>query len=205
MKIITGIIVFILGAVIIMFLLKMCDESPVVQMDNTRELTRKIGQLELKITKLEAENDSLKKIPPKIDRQIVYRERQIDENIAKDSTKAIVEYRRALQDNDEIPEGTKDLTYREIGIGSKLISRVPKLELKVKTYEEIVFKDEIIISDLKYQIGGYQELNEMQKESTKYYKALYEDEASFWNSNYLWLGIGAVGAGLAVFLAGGLQ
>ena len=85
------------------------------------------------------------------------------------------------------------------------MARIPKLELKVKTYEEIVFKDDVIISDLKYQIGGYQELNEMQKESTKYYKSLYEDEASWFNSNYLWLGIGAVGAGLAVFLAGGLQ
>ena len=205
MKIIKGLIIFILGAVIIMFLLKMCDEPPVVQMDNTRELSRKIGQLELKITKLEAENDSLKKIPPLIDRQIIYREREINESIAEDSSNSLVEYRRSLQDNNYLPDVTLYLTYREVGLGAILMAKVPKLELKVKTYEEIVFKDDVIISDLKYQIDGYQELNEMQKESTKYYKALYDNEASFWNSNYLWLGIGAVGAGLAVFLAGGLK
>ena len=155
MKIITGIIVFILGAIIIMFLLKMCDESPVVQMDNTRELSSKIGQLKIKITKLEAENDSLKKIPPLIDRQIIYREREINESIAEDSSNSLVEYRRSLRDNNYLPDVTLYLTYREIGIGSKLMARVPRLELKVKTYEEIVFKDDIIISDLKYQIGGY--------------------------------------------------
>ena len=85
------------------------------------------------------------------------------------------------------------------------MAKVPKLKLKVTAYEEIVFKDDIIISDLKYQIGGWEELNEIQKGSIKYYKELYEDEASWFNSNYLWLGIGAVGAGLAVFLAGGLK
>ena len=198
------VVIFLLATFLIM---KMCEQEIDLPDTSAREseLSSKIGQLEANVVTLERERDSLKQIPPKIDIQIVERERQIDENIAKDSTKAIVEYRRALQDNDEIPEGTKVLTYREIGIGSKLISRVPRLELKVKTYEEIVFKDDIIISDLKYQIGGYQELNEMQKESTKYYKSLYEDEASWFNSNYLWLGIGVVGAGLAVFLAGGLQ
>jgi len=207
-ELIVGFILGILTTVIIGIIAYFIFKPKIDMPDNSAreaELSSKIEQLVSQNVILQRERDSLLTIPPKIDRQIVYREREIDENIAKDSTKAIVEYRRALQDNDEIPEGTKDLTYREIGIGSKLISRVPKLELKVKTYEEIVFKDEIIISDLKYQIGGYQELNEMQKESTKYYKALYEDEASFWNSNYLWLGLGAVGAGLAVFLAGGLK
>ena len=205
MKIIKGVIIFIVGAVIIMFLLKMCDESPVVQMDNTRELTSKIGQLKIKITKLEAENDSLKKIPPLIDRQIIYREREINESIAEDSSNSLVEYRRSLQDNNYLPDVTLYLAYREVGLGAILMAKVPKLELKVKTYEEIVFKDDVIISDLKYQIGGYQELNEMQKESTKYYKALYDKESAWYHEDWIWFGLGVVGAGLAVFLAGGLQ
>ena len=204
MKIITGIIVFILGAVIIMFLLKMCEEE-IDMPDNTRELSSKIGQLELKVIKLEAENDSLKKIPPLIDRQIIYREREINESIAEDSSNSLVEYRRSLQDNNYLPDVTLYLTYREVGLGAILMAKVPKLELKVKTYEEIVFKDDVIISDLKYQIGGYIGLNEMQKESTKYYKELYDKESAWYNSNYIWLGLGAVGAGLAVFLAGGLK
>ena len=206
MKIIKGIIIFILGAVIIIFLLKMCEEE-IDMPDNTREaeLSSKIGQLEIKITELEAENDSLKKIPPKIDRQIVYRDAQIDSNIAKDSANALVEFRKALQDNDIIPDSKETATNRELGWSAKIMSAKPKFELKAKAYEGIVFNDKIIISDLKYQIGGYQELNEMQKESTKYYKALYDNEASWLNSNYLWLGIGAVGAAAAVFLAGGLQ
>ena len=206
MKIITGLIIFIFGAVIIMLLLKMCDEPPIAP-DNTRELelSSKIEQLEINVAKLESENDSLKKIPPKIDRQIVYRDAQIDSSIAKDSSNALVEFRKSLQDNDIIPDGTETPTNRELGWSAKIMSAKPKLELKVTAYEEILFKDEVIISDLKYQIGGWEELNEIQKGSIKYYKQLYEDEASWFNSNYLWLGIGAIGAGLAVFLAGGLK
>ena len=201
---ILGILTTLIIGIIAYFIFKPKIDMP----DNSAresELSSKIEQLVSQNVILQRERDSLLTIPPKIDRQIVYRDREIDSNIAKDSSNALVEFRKSLQDNDIIPDGTETPTYRELGWSAKIMSAKPKLELKVKTYEEIVFKDDIIISDLKYQINGWEELNEMQKESTKYYKALYEDEASWLNSNYLWLGIGAVGAGLAVFLAGGLK
>jgi len=198
-----GFIITIIIGLLVWFLL------PKIDMPDTSarelELVGIVDSLTSHIATLEKERDSLLTIPPLIDRQIVYRERQIDENIAKDSSRAIVEYRKALQDNGDLPESGEYLSFREIGLGAKNMARLPSLRLKIKTYEEIVFKGEIIISDLKYQIGGYQELNEMQKESTKYYKELYDKESAWYNSKILWLGIGAVGAGLAVFLAGGLQ
>ena len=197
-------VIFLLATFLI---LKMCEQEIDLPDTSAREteLVGIVGSLRLHIATLEKERDSLKQIPPLIDIQIVERERQIDENIAKDSSRAIVEYRKALQDNGDLPESGEYLSFREIGLGAKNMARLPSLRLKIKTYEEIVFKDDIIISDLKYQIGGYQELNEMQKESTRYYQELYEDESAWYNSKILWLGIGAVGAGLAVFLAGGLQ
>ena len=204
-QVLMGFFVTIIIGLLIWFLFL----KPKIDMPDTSareaELVGINDSLVSQIVILQREKDSLLTIPPEIDRQIVYRDREIDSNIAKDSSNALVEFRKSLQDNDIIPDGTETPTNRELGWSAKIMSAKPLLELKVKTYEEILFKDDIIISDLKYQIGGYQELNEMQKESTKYYKALYDNEASFWNSNYLWLGIGAVGAGLAVFLAGGLQ
>ena len=197
------IITIIIGLLIWFLFLKPKIDMPDVSARET-ELVGINDSLVSQIVILQREKDSLLTIPPEIDRQIVYRDREIDESIAKDSSNALVEFRKSLQDNDILPDGTETPTNRELGWSAKIMSAKPKLELKVTAYEEVLFKDEIIISDLKYQIGGYQELNEMQKESTRYYKALYEDEASWLNSNYLWLGIGAVGADLAVFLAGGL-
>jgi len=197
-------VTIIIGLLIWFLFLKPKIDSP----DTSAREAELVGindSLVSQIVILQREKDSLLTIPPEIDRQIVYRDREIDESIAKDSANALVEFRKSLQDNDIIPDGTETPTYRELGWSAKIMSAKPLLELKVKTYEEILFKDDIIISDLKYQIGGYQELNEMQKESTKYYKQLYEDESAWYNSNYIWLGLGAVGAGLAVFLAGGLQ
>jgi len=198
-----GFIITIIIGLLIWFLLPKID-MPDTSARET-ELVGIVDSLRLHIATLEKERDSLKQIPPLIDIQIVEREREINESIAKDSSNSLVEYRRSLQDNNYLPDGTLYLTYREVGLGAILMAKVPKLKLKVTAYEEIVFKDDIIISDLKYQIGGWEELNEIQKGSIKYYKELYEDEASWFNSNYLWLGIGAVGAGLAVFLAGGLK
>ena len=204
-QVLIGFIVTIIIGLLVWFLFL----KPEIDMPDTSaretELVGIVDSLTSHIATLEKERDSLLTIPPKIDKQIVYRERQIDENIAKDSSRAIVEYRKALQDNGDLPESGEYLSFREIGLGAKNMARLPSLRLKIKTYEEIAFKDEVIISDLKYQIGGYIELNEMQKESVKYYKALYDKESAWYNSNYVWFGLGVVGAGLAVFLAGGLQ
>ena len=67
------------------------------------ELISKIEQLVSQIVILQRERDSLLTIPPKIDRQIVYREREINESIAEDSSNSLVEYRRSLQDNNYLP------------------------------------------------------------------------------------------------------
>src|SRR5574343_420513 len=103
-----------------------------VGIDHAREneLIGEIDKLKTDNKFLITQRDSLLKIPQKIKTQIVIREREIDANIAKDSSNSIVEYRKALQDNDELPEGNERLTFREIGLGAKIMARVPKLELQ---------------------------------------------------------------------------
>ena len=198
-----GFIITIIIGLLIWFLLPKID-MPDTSARET-ELVGIVDSLRLHIATLEKERDSLKQIPPLIDIQIVEREREINESIAKDSSNSLVEYRRSLQDNNYLPDGTLYLTYREVGLGAILMAKVPKLKLKVTAYEEIVFKDDIIISDLKYQIGGYIELNQMQKESTKYYKELYDKESAWYHEDWIWYGLGILTAGGIMVATGMIQ
>lgn len=198
---------FILYAVILLLItllvIQWCKEPEVIK-DDTREkeLLQDIQQLKVDNKTLINERDSLLKIPPKIKTQIVIREREIDENIAKDSSRAIVEFRRSLQDNNFLPDATEYPTLRELGISSKLMARVPKLELQVRGYDEIVLKDNEIISNLNFQVKANEDLREIQKLAILNCERQLEDATSFWNSKELWFGLGVIGTTAIVFLTG---
>ena len=200
-------LIMILALTGYIFFLQQCKDPPEI-IDNSEkiaELSRKTLQLGKEKNILKAERDSLLKYIQDIEPTIVYREREINENIARDSSNSLVEYRRSLQSNNYLPDGTLYLTYREIGLGAILMARVPKLELTVKTYEEVVKKDSKIIRKQDKMITHLEELGEIQEGNIEYYKGLYEDEASFWNSKELWFGVGIAGTIAIVFLAGVAQ
>lgn len=67
----------------------------------------------------------------RLQREIVFDNAEIDANIAKDSAKAIVEYRKSLTMVDELPDGADFITLREIGLGAKYIRQIPKMELTI--------------------------------------------------------------------------
>lgn len=203
---ITALIAIGIIATIFFFIGKGCSKSQGI-LDNSRELELlgEIKSLRYQNATLNAERDSLLKIPQKIKTQIVYKEAQIDSAIAKDSTNALVQYRQALTENNYLPDGTNNLTFREIGIGSKLISKVPKLELQIKGYDEIILKDNEIISNLNFQIGANEDLREMQRLAILNCEKQLEDKNSFWESKELWFGLGVVGATAVAIIIGSVR
>lgn len=78
-----------------------------------------------------AEIDELASMIVKLQKQTLIDNAEIDANIAKDSSKAIVEYRKSLTMVDELPDGADYVTLREIGLGAKYIRQVPRMELTI--------------------------------------------------------------------------
>ncbi|GJQ44045.1 MAG: hypothetical protein JETCAE03_35430 [Ignavibacteriaceae bacterium] len=188
------------------FIGKSCSKEEVT-IDHAREneLLGQIKDLATVNKSLTVQRDSLLKIPAKIKTQIVYREREIDEAIAKDSTNALVQYRQALTENGDLPESGEYLSFREIGLGAKNMARLPHLRLTIKTYEEIVKKDNEIISNLNFQIEANEDLREMQRLAIINCEKQLEKEKAWYNSNYLWLGLGVIGTTAIIFLTGAMK
>lgn len=174
------------------FIGKSCSKEEVT-IDHAREneLLGKIKDLATVNKSLTVQRDSLLKIPQKIKTQIIYRDAQIDSAIAKDSTNALVQYRQALTENGWTAEGTTSLTYREIGIGARLMAKVPKLELQIKGYDEIILKDNEIISNLNFQIDANEDLREIQRLAIINCERQLEQKDSF--SDDRLIGYGGIG------------
>lgn len=205
-NIITSLISVAILLVIGFFIGKSCSKEEVT-IDHAREneLLGKIKDLATVNKSLTVQRDSLLRIPQKIKTQIVYREAQIDSAIAKDSTNALVQYRQALTENGWTAGGTTSLTYREIGIGAKLMAKVPKLELQIKGCDEIILKDNEIISNLNFQIKANEDLREMQRLAIMNCEKQLDKANSFWNSNGLWFGLGVVGSTAVAIIIGGIK
>ena len=203
---ITALIAISIIAIIFFFVGKSCSKEE-SEPDHTRELElqKENDSLEQHSLILSLKVDSLVALRQKTKLQIVYREREIDENIAKDSSSAIVEYRKALQDNNWLPEGTPNLTYREIGIGSKLMAKVPKLELTINIQDSIILNKDLIIFDKDYIIEGQKEIIEIKNESITYWRELYKDESAWYNENWIWLTLGVIVTGGIVIVSGAVQ
>jgi hypothetical protein len=203
---ILGFLTVIILAVALFFLIRGCEDDPTPP-DNSREaeLLQTIQQKDDHIAELSKKVDSLQALKSQVVTSIIYRDREIDENIAKDSSNAIVEYRRSLQDNQELPDGTEGLTYREIGIGSKLMAKVPKMQLQINICEEQLFIKESIIADKDFIINSKDDLIELKDKNIEYYKDLYEDESAWYNENWIWLTLGVVVTGGVAIAIGATQ
>lgn len=204
---ITALIAVAIIAVIFFFVGKSCSKEEVGNPDNPRlrEIETERDSLKNHIADIGKMVDSLKQARERIKTQIVYRDREIDENIAKDSSKSLVEYRGSLQDNDYLPDGTLYLSYREIGLGAKLMAKVPKLELTINIQDSIILNKDLIIFDKDYIIQGQKEIIEIKNESITYWQELYKDESAWYNENWIWLTLGVIVTGGIVIVSGAVQ
>ena len=204
---ITALIAIGIIATIFFFIGKGCSKSQGM-LDNSREneLLGEIKSLRYQNATLNAERDSLIEVTKrKIPAEIVRRENEIDQNIAKDSSNSIVEFRKALVENNELPDGTEYPTYREFGLSAKLMAKVPKMELQIRTYDEIILKDNEIISNLNFQIDANEDLREMQRLAIINCENKLDKANSFWNSKELWFGLGIVGATAVAIIIGSVK
>lgn len=204
---ITALIAVAVIATLFFFVGKSCSKEE-TETDHTREneLLQEVKQLKVVNKSLTAQRDSLIEVTKrKIPAEIVRRENEIDQNIAKDSSNSIVEFRKALVENNELPDGTEYPTYRELGLSAKLMAKVPKLELQIKGYDEIILKDNEIISNLNFQIGANEDLREMQRLAIINCENKLDKANSFWNSNELWFGLGVIGATAVAIIIGSVK
>lgn len=191
MKYLIAIIVILLGVII--YLLYFQDN--VTYPDRSREVNEllyQISQLETDNSAIRHQNDSLKNVTQKVEREIIYREREIDETIAEDSTNAVVQYRRSLTENGWTAEGTENLTYREIGIGAKGLAKLPKLELQLKLADEQIENLEQLDANNEFIKKGYQDIIQIQDLTIKDRDEQLENMSSFSDDRViLYAGVGA--------------
>jgi hypothetical protein len=196
-------LVLAIGLVIGFLLFKSCQKpEPQDHTQRIRELTSERDSLGKEIDALLKIIDSLSTIKQTVKTQIVFRERQINENIAKDSSNALVEYRRSLQDNNYLPDGTLYLSYREIGLGAILMAKVPKMQLQINICEEQLDNYRQVVADDIVIKKGYKENLKIKDLEIQEWKGKYDKETSFWNSNGLWFGVGVITTAAIIFLTG---
>ena len=191
-------IALILGGLIVFFVMKSCED------DTDKDILLNEYKLKLQIEEENREtlerhneilihrNDSLSALKQEIKKEIIYRDREIDKNILKDSSNSIVEYRRSLQDNNYLPDVTLYLSYREIGLGAKLMARLPKIELQLNLTNEQNLKLSKTIDNDKFIKKSYQNSLEIKDLEVEQWKGKYEDETSFFSDRVIiYAGAGA--------------
>lgn len=201
---------FFVGALLIFFIMKSCDKPTI--MNNSELIKEKedsIAVLQWAMNRLEKERDSLITLNQTIDTVIIHNEERINEQIAGDSTKARVEFNKALIENnilpDPIPDNPNFVSFRDLGNSAKLMAKVPKMELQIKGYDEIILKDNEIISNLNFQIDANEDLREMQRLAIINCENKLDKANSFWNSKELWFGLGIVGATAVAIIIGSVK
>src|SRR3990167_7979819 len=186
-------IALILGGLIVFFIMKSCEgHEPIDYTQQLNSLQAERDSLDRINVSLLKSVDSLSALKQEIKKQIIYRDREIDENILEDSSNSIVEYRRSLQDNNYLPDGTLHLSYGEIGLGSKLMAKLPKIELQLNLCEEQNLNKDKIIDNDKFIKKSYQNSLEIKDLEVEQWKGKYEDETSFFSDRVIiYAGAGA--------------
>jgi len=195
-------LVLAIGLVIGFLIFKSCQKpEPQDHTQRIRELTSERDSLSKENDKLLKANDSLSTIKQQVKiktvKEIVY----IDSLLAKDSSYAIPLYRKGLQLWNYLPD--KDyLTNREIGIGAKIFQEGHGFKLQLNICEEQSANKDKIIADDMFIKEGYKENLKIKDLEIQEWKGKYDKEASFWNSNGLWFGVGVLTTAAIIFLTG---
>lgn len=131
--------------------------------------------------------DSLKNELKKIRRSNKRKSATIDSLIADDSTRAIEQYRIALQNLGIIPDMSERLTLREIGHGAKFMNDIPSLQLQtylmqstIDEQDELIETKDETITELENSRNNWKRMNQQSENQTNLYKLAYENATRFW-------------------------
>lgn len=148
----------------------------------------KADSLDKVVQKLLKNLDSLKNLPAKIIEVERERQDQIDSTIKKDSSKAIVEYRKGLISLGTLPDSGVVLTNREIGFGAKYFSQLQsKIDLLDVAYQ-LQLKQDDIIGTLRATNKELIKENHLLKTQNN-----EKDSESFWDNRFPLILGGGVG------------
>lgn len=150
-----------------------------------KQLEKQIEDKTKEIVSLKAERDSLLKANSQIDTQIIYITTGIDSSIAKDSTNAIPEYRQAITLFNWLPDASSLLTFREIGIGAKIITEASGMKLKIKNYESALLKEQEINIKYEDQLSYCNEISKLKDTTIDFWKEEYAKTQSFWYERFI--------------------
>ena len=196
-------LILAIGLVIGFLLFKSCNKpEPQDHTQRIRELTTERDSLSKENDKLLKANDSLSTIKQQVQIKTVIKIKEIEADIAKDSSKAIVHYRNMLEVWGWLPDKADSPTLREIGLGARIGQEGHGFKLQLNLCEEqSANKDKIIADDVIIK-KGYKENLKIKDLEIQEWKGKYDNETSFWNSNYLWFGVGILTTAAIIFLTG---
>lgn len=146
------------------------------------------NQLENENKRMKASYDSLEAVKQKEIIRTAEREREIDENIAGDSTRARIEFNQALTENGEIPDPLPDnlnyVSYRDLGLSAKLMMKLPRVGMQLNICEQQV--DTLLEAYENHQFikKSYESSLGIHKRETKKLEIELERRNSFWYDRF---------------------
>lgn len=182
---ITYLIIIVL--VFFLFLSKCGNEAIIIPPDDEKikQLESEIENKTKEIASLKIERDQLLESNQHIKIITIEATEKIDSSIAKDSANAISEYRKSLQLFEHIPDITDLLTYREIGLGSKIITEANGMKLRINNYEAALQKEKQI-SEMYLLMGEtYRDIISEMSGSAEYYQVKYGQTQKFWYDRFV--------------------
>ena len=203
----SGIIIIVIIALALgFFLARSCEEPEYPDLTEELEAEKKIREsLEQESLRMMIVIDSLKNQRPQIEYKTVYIKSQIDSSIAEDSSNAIVEYKNQLVRNNELPDESDGLSFREIGLGALLMSEIPQLKLTIQNYEQSEVQYSKIIENCKLIKKSYSNTIELKSQEVERWKLLYQGEQAWHKSEWFWGGLGVLGTLITVWASGRLK
>ena len=150
-----------------------------------KQLEQEIADRDIRINSLKEEVNQLLEENKKIEYIIVQETASIDSAIEKDSTQAIPEYRKAILLFDWLPDGTPELTFREIGIGTKIITKAHGMQLQIKNYQDALELVEETNKEYEGKISGLEDLIKLKDISSEYWHNEFKKTQGFWYDRFV--------------------
>lgn len=185
-------IIIVLG--IFLVLSRCTEEENIVAPDEEKikQLEVKIAERDREINNLIIERDQLLESNQSIDTITIRETAKIDSAIAKDSANAISEFRKSLLLFEHIPNDAEMLTFREIGLGSKIITEAYGMKLRINNYEAALEKEKQISESYQLQGEAYRNIIAEMSGRAEYYQVKYGQTQKFWYDRF----VVAVGPGI---------
>lgn len=153
--------------------------------EESKELVKDIQNKQFYIDSLTNKIDSLSNLSHRIDSIIIEKISDIDISIAKDSANSIKEYRKSIFLFNYKADLTDYLTYREIGIGSKIITEAYGWKLKLNNNEQIIANYKEIGLNKDIQLNNLKKINENKNIELKYWQKEYEKTQNFFYDRFV--------------------